>query len=143
VGGAPDRGGGEGDAVDLGAEDQGGPTDGLPVGEDDRGLKDQRIRQKADQKLVGSACENSGLVFTMTTGGLLHPINVLPDFATVRRGGLVGPRTRSAVRILAKCGLKPERSQGRRQGDGCGRESDHPLPVEAGYDRQEGQEDDE
>ena len=43
-------------------------------------LKDQRIRQMADQKLVGSAWEDSGLVFTTTTGGLLHPRNVLRDF---------------------------------------------------------------
>ena len=43
-------------------------------------LKDQRARQKADRKLVGSAWEDSGLVFTTTTGGLLHPRNVLRDF---------------------------------------------------------------
>jgi integrase len=43
-------------------------------------LKDQRVRQKADRKLVGSAWEDSGLVFTTTTGGLLHPRNVLRDF---------------------------------------------------------------
>jgi integrase len=43
-------------------------------------LGQQRVRQKADQKLVGSAWENSGLVFTTTTGGLLHPRNVLRDF---------------------------------------------------------------
>lgn len=43
-------------------------------------LKDQRTRQDADRKLVGSAWEASGLVFTTTTGGLLHPRNVLRDF---------------------------------------------------------------
>jgi len=43
-------------------------------------LSDHRQRQKKDRKLAGSAWNDAGLVFTTTTGGPLHPRNVLRDF---------------------------------------------------------------
>lgn len=76
-------------------------------------LRRHRLRQTEDRLLVGAAWDNTDLVFTTATGGLLHPRNIVRAFdQAVERAGV--PRIRihdlrhTAATLALREGVHPK-----------------------------------
>lgn len=79
-------------------------------------LRHHRLGQEADRLLVGSAWQETGLVFTTSLGTLIHPRNVARDFhVTVRRTGAPPIRLHdlrhTAATLALTAGANPKQVQ--------------------------------